>query len=235
LESGKPLSVDIDGSKIADIRWPLGDTLLLEKSSEGWKTVEGFPPNEKSPARSSGFKNGFDRRMVFVYGTRGNAEENAWAANRARFDAEAFYYRGNGSVDVIPDSAFGSSIDINRSVILYGNADTNGAWRTLLPDSPVSVRRGTIQIGNSAMPGDDLAVLFVRPRPGSTVATVAAVSGSGIKGMRLTERLNYFFAGVHFPDLFVAGPEMLEKGYEGVRVAGYFDNRWQIGNDIAAR
>ncbi|MEO7453949.1 MAG: prolyl oligopeptidase family serine peptidase [Fimbriimonadales bacterium] len=235
LEAGKPLVIEIDGTKVAVIRWPLGDTLLLEKTSDEWKVADGFPPNEKSPARSSGFKNGFDRRMVFVYGTRGNAEENAWAVNRARFDAEAFYYRGNGAVDVIPDSAFGSSIDVNRSVILYGNADTNSAWRTLLPDSPVGVRRGSVSVGNSAMPGDDIAVLFVRPRPGSTVATVAAVSGSGLRGMRLTERLNYFFAGVHFPDFFVAGPEMLEKGYDGVRAVGYFDNRWDIGSDVAIR
>jgi dienelactone hydrolase len=235
LEAGKPLAIDIDGTKVADIRWPLGDTLLLDKSGEGWKIAEGFPPDQKSPARSSGFKNGFDRNMIFVYGTKGNAEENAWALNRARFDAEAFYYRGNGAVDVIPDTAFGSSIDVNRSVILYGNADTNGAWRTLLPDSPIGLRRGSVRIGNGAMPGDDMAVLFVRPRPGSTVATVAAVGGTGIKGMRLTERLNYFFAGVHFPDFFVAGPEMLEKGYEGVRVAGYFDNRWDIGADLAVR
>ena len=235
LEAGKPLVIDIDGTKLADIRWPLGDTLLLEKSTEGWKITEGFPPDQKSPARSSGFKNGFDRNMVFVYGTKGNAEENAWAANRARFDAEAFYYRGNGAVDVIPDTAFGSSIDVNRSVVLYGNADTNAAWRTLLPDSPIGVRRGSVRIGNGAMPGDDMAVLSVHPRPGSTVATVAAVAGTGLKGMRLTERLNYFFAGVHFPDFFVAGPEMLEKGYDGVRAVGYFDNRWDIGADVAIR
>ena len=163
LEAGKPLSVEIDGTKIADIRWPLGDTLLMERAADSWKIVEGFPPNEKSPARSSGFKNGFDRRMLFVYGTKGNTEENAWAANRARFDAETFYYRGNGAVDVIPDTAFGSSIDVNRSVVLYGNADTNSIWRTLLPDSPISVRKGSVRVGNGAMPGVDLAVLFVRP------------------------------------------------------------------------
>ena len=235
LEAGKPLSVEIDGSKTTDIRWPLGDTLLLEKGADGWKVVEGFPPNQKSPARSSGFKNAFDRDMIFVYGTKGNVEENAWAAARARFDSEAFYYRGNGAVDVIPDTAFGASIDVDRSVILYGNSDTNSAWKTLLADSPINVRRNSIRIGNGLMPGEDMAILFTRPRPGSTVASVAVVAGTGLAGMRLTERLNYFFAGVAFPDFFVVGPEMLEKGYDGVRAAGFFDSRWQIGADIAIR
>lgn len=234
-EAGKPLSVSIDGTTISDIRWPLGDTLLLERASDVWKIVEGFPPNDKSPSRSSGFKNGLDRQMVFVYGTKGNAEENAWAFNRARFDAEAFYYRGNGSVDMMPDTAFGSTISVDRSVILFGNADTNSAWKTLLPTSPITVNRNTLKVGTSTRTGTDSAVIFTRPRPGSLVASVSAVSGTGIEGMRLTERLNYFFAGVAFPDFFVAGPEMLENGYVGVRAAGFFDTDWNLTSDVVVR
>jgi len=235
LEGGKPISINVDGTSIPDIRWPLGDSLLLEKSENGWKVVEGFPPNDKSPGRSSGFKNGFDREMVFVYGTRGNAEENAWAANRARFDAESYYYRGNGSVDVMPDSAFGSTISVDRSVILYGNEATNSAWKDLLAGSPIKVSRNSLVVGTSARKGSDFAVLFTRPRPGSLVASVSAVSGTGIVGMRLTERLNYFVAGVAFPDFFIVGPEMLQSGYNGVRAAGFFETDWSLGSDYRLR
>jgi hypothetical protein len=235
LEAGKPISIDVDGTKITDIRWPLGSSLLLERVNEAWTVVEGYPPTEKSPARSSGFKNAFDNQMIFVYGTKGNAEENAWAFNRARFDAEAFYYRGNGAVDVIPDTAFGGSIDVNRSIVLYGNADTNGAWKSLLPNCPIDVRRGGVTLANGMMVGDEFAVIFTRPRPGSSVASVAAVSGSGLTGMRLTERLNYFFAGVAFPDFFIAEPEMLKSGYQGILAAGFFDNNWELGTDFAVR
>ncbi|MDQ2987328.1 MAG: prolyl oligopeptidase family serine peptidase [Armatimonadota bacterium] len=235
LEAGKPISVAIDGTVVKDIRWPLGDTLLLERRAEVWAVVDGFPPNEKSPARSSGFKNAFDRRMIFVYGTKGTVEENAWSYARARFDSEAFYYRGNGAVDVMPDTSFGSSVDVDRSVVLYGNADSNGAWAALLPNSPISVKRNLVRVGMAAMPGLDSAVIFTRPRPGSLVASVAVVSGSGMPGMRLTERLNYFLAGVHFPDFFVAGPEMLDTGYPGVRAVGYFDNEWEMGSDVVIR
>ena len=33
--------------------------------------------------------------------------------------------------------------------------------------SPVQVRRGQVKVGTRAVTGDDLACLFIRPRPGS--------------------------------------------------------------------
>jgi hypothetical protein len=235
IDSGKPIAIDIDGVKIADIRWPLGDTLLLAKTDDGWHVVDTFPPQDKSPVRSSGFKNAFDHQMVFVYGTKGNLEENLWAQNRARFDAEAFYYRGNGAVDVMPDTAFGGAVDVDKSVVLYGNATTNAAWKALLPASPIEVKRGQVGIGTTVLEGADFAVLFTRPRPGSLVASVAVIGGSGMAGMRLTERLNYFSAGVAFPDFFVAEPSMLTSGYSGVRAVGFFATDWTLSQDLAIR
>ena len=70
--------------------------------------------------------------MVFVYATQGNEAENDWAYDKARFDAETFYYRGNGAMDVIPDREFSLGAYEDRSVILYGNASTNSAWDLLL-------------------------------------------------------------------------------------------------------
>ena len=166
--------------------------------------------------------------MIFVYGTRGTPEENAWALNKARFDAESFWYRGNGSVDVIPDVAFNLHAAPDRGVILYGNADSNGAWPALLADSPVQVRRGEIKLGSRSSTGDDLACLFLRPRSGSAVACVAVVSGTGVTGMRLTDRLPYFLSGVEYPDVTIIGSEMLKQGSKGFRAAGFFGVDWSV-------
>ena len=73
------------------------------------------------------FKEAFQHCMQFVYGTQGTEEENAWAFAKARYDAEQFWYRGNGSIDVIPDIEFDPDRDKDRAVIVYGNADTNTA------------------------------------------------------------------------------------------------------------
>ena len=104
-------------------------------------------------------------------GTKGTAEENAWGLARARFDAETFWYRGNGSVDIVTDTTFldpGRADEFrDRNVILYGHSESNAAWPVLLGKGPVQVRRGQVQIGQRTVSGDDLACLFIQPRPGS--------------------------------------------------------------------
>lgn len=227
----EPVTVELDGRKLEALTLPATATALyLAREGEGWRAVSEPSPALKGPHRYGPFKEAFRDRMQFVYGTRGSAAENAWAFAKARFDAETFWVRGNGSVDVIADTAFNAAAERDRGVILYGNADTNAAWSTLLGDSPVQVRRGTVRVGERTRSGDDLACLFLRPRPGSDQALVGVVAGSGLIGMRLTERLPYFLSGVAFPDCTLLGAEMLTEGLAGVRAAGYFGPDWGVAS-----
>jgi hypothetical protein len=166
--------------------------------------------------------------VVLVYGTQGTAAETAWALAKARFDAETFWYRGNSAVEVVPDTAFTADRDRDRNVVLYGHAESNGAWKALLADSPVQVRRGTVRVGDREEKGDDLGCLFLRPRPGSDKALVGVVGGSGLTGLRLTDRLSYFLSGVGYPDCLVLGAEVLTNGSDGVRAAGFFGDDWSV-------
>ena len=59
-------------------------------------------------------------------------------------------------------------------------------------------------------------------------ASVGVVSGSGIAGMRLANRLGYLAPGIAFPDCFVAGTDMLTDGERAVRAAGFFGNDWSV-------
>jgi hypothetical protein len=165
---------------------------------------------------------------VLVHSTGGTAEENAWSFARARYDAEAFWYRGNGAPDVVPDSAYDGRRYAHRSVVLYGNADTNRAWSSLLGACPVHIARGSLKIGARTLEGSDLACLFCYPRPDSTVASVAVVGGTGLTGMRLTDRAPYFVSGTPFPDLLAWSPQALSSGTAGVRAAGFFGNDWSV-------
>jgi len=202
----------------------------LARDDDQWSNV-GIPAADlKGPQRYGTFKEAFRNRVIFVYGTAGKPEENAWAFAKARYDAETFWYRGNASIDMIPDTAFDAAAEPDRNVILYGNAETNTAWEALLADSPVQVRRGLIRIGERELAGDDLGCLFVRPRPGSDRALIGVVTGSGLAGMRLTERLPYFVSGVAYPDCVVLGPEVLTEGTAGVRAAGFFGLDWTVTN-----
>jgi predicted esterase len=225
----KPIAVELDGQKVEPIAWPTAEPRLWLSRQEGkWSAISRPSAALKGPHRSGPFKDAFRNRMVFVYGTKGTPEECEWALTRARFDAEVFGYRGNGSVDVIADTAYSATGTRGRNVILYGNADSNGAWKSLLADSPVQVHSGQVRVGDHTEKGTDLACVFLRPRPGEERAAVGVVSGTGVAGMRLTDSWPYFISGVGYPDCVVAGPEALTRGLAGVRMAGFFGQDWGV-------
>jgi predicted esterase len=229
LPGSDALKIELDGQTLDNVPYPTADkTLWLTRKGRTWSLGAAPVLTDKRPERCGPFKQAFRNRMVFVYGTQGTPEENAWAVAKARLDAESFWYRGNGSLDIVADTAFDPNRERERNVILYGNADTNAAWKPLLADSPVQVRRAAITAGAQTVMGDDLACLFVRPRPGSLRASVGVVGGSGLTGMRLTDRLPYFVSGVEYPDYLVLNPDTLINGISGVRLAGFFGPDWSI-------
>ena len=78
------------------------DRLWLAFEDGKWVKAVKPAPEEKGPHRYGTFKDAFRHRVLFLYGTQGSEEENKWAFDRARFDAETFWYRGNASVDMLP-------------------------------------------------------------------------------------------------------------------------------------
>ena len=225
------LNLDLDGKKTSDIPYPLTGKLDLIYDGSNWQVAAPAPLTEKNPLRYGPFKQALQRRMEFVYGTIGTAEENAWSLAKARYDAETFWYRGNGSIDVVSDVEFLKQKDPDRAVVVYGNNDTNRAYGALLPASPIKLERGKVTIGSEVHSGSDLACLFIRPRVGSEKACVAVIGGTGAAGFRLSERIPYFVSGVDLPDYFVVGPETLTTGVGGVRAAGIFNTDWSLSKN----
>ena len=230
IVSGKdPIRIDLDGQKMEAIEMPAdGQRLWLEKRKQGWTVINPPAAKLKGPHRYGTFKDAFRNRFMLIYGTAGTAEENAWAMAKARYDAEQFWYQGNGSVDMLPDSVFNPQAEPDRNIILYGNAQTNRAWPALLADSPVQVHRGQITMGAERLQGDDLACLFIRPRPGSASASMGVVSGTGLTGMRLTNQRPYLSPGYGFADLTIMTPEILRDPLQGIRAVGFFGPDWSL-------
>ncbi len=230
LPPNRPLHVTLDGQQIETIAWPgRAQRLWLSRHDDRWHVRPQPSADRKGPHRYGPFKEAFTNRVLFVYGTRGSEEENAWALAKARYDAETFYYRGNASIDVLADVAFDPDEHPDRNVILYGNADTNAAWDDLLADSPVQVRRGVVEIGERPETGDQLATLFLQPRPASDTALVGVVAGTGIAGMRATDRLRYFISGIAYPDLLLFSVDALDAaGPDDLRALGYFGLGWDL-------
>ena len=224
-----PLVIDIDSVTLKGLTPLAPDTLLWLYYKDGaWRQGGAPPPELKGMRRYGTFKDLFRNNVVFVYGTAGDAEERAWAFNKARFDAERFWYQGNGSIEVTSDTGFEWDAYSDRNIVLYGNSVTNRAWRPLLGKSPLQAKKGEVTLGDAAYSGADIGYVFVRPRAGSRTACVGAIGGSGITGMRLTDRLPYLLPGVAFPDVIIARTSLLSKGEAGVEAAGFFGLDWSV-------
>lgn len=230
LRSDGPLQVSLDGQELSDIPRPANNgPLWLKRNADLWSVITQPGPEFKGPHRYGPPKSELRHRFLFVYGTAGDDETDAWVYAKARFDAETFWYRGNASVDVLADTLFDAASTKDRTVVLYGNADNNLAWKTLLPDCPIQVRSGSVTAGDKTWTGDDMSALFIRPRPDSPVASVIAVSGSGSIGMRTTNPISLFVPFVRYPDLMICqAAENQERPV--VHLAGYFGYDWSLQN-----
>src|SRR5262249_10917717 len=162
--------------------------------------------DQKGPARCGLFKNAFTNNVVLVVGTAGTAVETAWSLAQARFDAETFWYVGNGSLPIVLDTEVDATKYPDRNVGRYGNAASSRAWRALVADWPSQVAEGEIRVGERPLPGPDFACFVIRPRGGSAPASVGAIGGPGLAGMRLSSRLASLRSGVAIPDWIIVGP-----------------------------
>lgn len=175
------------------------------------------------------FKNAFNNRFVLVYGTAGSTQENAWAFAKARFDGEQWWYRGNGTARLYSDRQYLDLVAHHResdpplgNVILYGNLNTNIAAKELLKGAVMRVYSGELWAHGRILRGPDLATLQLH-RVQRNGILVALVGGTGIQGMRATDRIPYFLAGVGIPDLVILNAATWTKGTSGVMMAGTLD------------
>ncbi len=203
------------------------DSLFLQNTGSGWSLSTPPPADHKNPLRYGTFKEAFNHRVVFVIGTKGTATENEANRNKAIYDAESWYYRGNGAIDVIRDVDYNESKYAGRNIILFGNADNNSAWKLLLSKSPIQVKRNTLALGDKIWNGDNLATYFIWPQPNPELL-VGVVSATGEKGMKAAYANQYFAGGSGFPDFMIFTDEMLKNGASGVKLAGFFDNSWRL-------
>ena len=249
IAPGAPIDVELDGQRLDGVAWSAwttnrepavqkpGESIAFERGNEHWQLVGPPDPTRKNTVRYGPFREAFNNRMLFVYATRGTdagerlgpAPKPATTPNSSGIAATARSMSSQTPpTSNIRRSGARPADRRMRNVILYGHADSNAAWPDLLGQSPVQVSRGVVRVGSRELRGDDLGVLFLRPYPGDPAAMVGVVAGSGLSGMRVTDRLPVFVSGSGLPDCLVVGADMLARGVEGVRAAGFFGNDWTV-------
>jgi predicted esterase len=231
FKTGDTVTLELDQQTEKFIR--TADAVVVLAKNSRWEKTAAPSLNEKGVTRNGGFKEPFNNRMIFVYGTKGTPEENTWASGKAKYDAETWYYRANGAVDIISDAEFLKGNYEERGVVLYGNITTNAAAAALLRDCPVKIERGKATVGEKIWTGDDLASYYMWPKLSGNKASVALIGGTGIKGMKAADANQYFSGGSGFPDFMVFTLDMLKDGDKAVKAAGYYNNQWKLGDDWA--
>jgi fermentation-respiration switch protein FrsA (DUF1100 family) len=227
-DASRPLTVKIDSQTVTIDAPKDRQQIWLERTGDRWRVVPRPGTDGKGAHRYGTFKEAFRNRMIVVYGTKGSREENQWAFDKARYDAERFWYQGNGAIEVVSDEDFDASKEPDRCVILYGNSATNAAWDALLASSPVQVTGKRVTVGERSWSGKNLGCIFVRPREGSATASVGVVSGTGIEGMRSSNRFPYMSPGIGLPDCTVFSTDILTRGDDGILLTGFFGLDWSV-------
>ncbi|WP_406685088.1 prolyl oligopeptidase family serine peptidase [Seonamhaeicola sp. MEBiC1930] len=213
---GKPLSVD-------------SESIIFFKKEKGeWNITTKSDSKEKGPHRNGGFKDAFRNNVVLVYATNGTEEENKWYYKRALFDAEKFWYRANGNIEMISDRDFSLKKYADRNVVLYGNEDNNAAWNKVLKESPIQVNNSKINFGGKILTGNNWGMYFVVPRQDSDLASVGVVTATGEEGMKAAYANHYLVNGSTFPDVILFDDSVLVDGVSKVKCAGFFGNDWSI-------
>lgn len=228
------LSLQVDNQEIQlEGIQTLDRTVWIDKVEGRWTIREGDRKASRDPKSYGVFKEAFRERFILVYGTRSDEPTNNWMLGKARFDAETFWYRGNGSVDCWSDEQYlavaakDPASLADRNVILYGNSTANSAWDTLLGTSPVQVRSGEWTKNGTQWISESATVLMVRPKLVGK-GLVAVIGGTDLVGMRASNRLPIFSSGTGYPDVLVLSPEYLKVGVEGVRWTGFFGSDWGV-------
>ncbi len=230
LPPDKPVTINLDSQLVSGVNVPADSKIYLSKINNKWEVTGKPDPDNKVPSRCGNFREAFNQDVMFVYGTHGDKKENIWAFEKARYDAEKIWYQGNGAIQIIKDRDFSLDKYKDRSVILFGNSETNSAWKLLLKDCPVQVNNNEIKVGTKEYKGKDLACLMIRPRPDSKSASVGVIAGTGIKGMELVNLADYFDQYISFPDIVIYNSDILKSDEQGVKFTGYFGNDWSLKN-----
>lgn len=216
-------SVVIDGQEVRPNQ--IGD-LVKESTTWAGRAASGRMPWMRGP-----FKRAF-HRFVLVYGTQGTPAENAASRRQAVRDSELWWQRGNGTARILSDQEWIRQEPAGQPIV-YGGRHVNRLWQTWLTESEVVVDRGMVRLGSSALERPTLGVLAVVPMRGGGMAGIVASTGE--PGARTLEMMSYLSSGVNVPDILVVDSAMLKQGLEGILAAGWFNNNWKVGEQVAKR
>ncbi len=225
LEPGK-IDVRIDRTPI-ESRWLQGEIAFVKGTDGEWKAAKGIVDR----MRRGPIKAAFFEPFIYVYGTRGSAEETAAARRLAVLDAQAWYLRADGNGLVLPDTAVTAEIIQSRNLILYATPGSNDVLRRIERDLPIRATSEGIGVAERFIAGANLAARFVYENPAAPARLVEVVEGTDIRGLELAAGSNPCHSSSGYPDFVVYDAAVRRLGWGGVIAGGWYTMDGQIPAD----
>lgn len=183
---------------------------------------------EKHPGRYGPMKQTMFSPFVLVYGTLKDQQTTDLLRHLARLEAFQWWRRGNGFVEVLPDTEVTSGIVANYNVVLFGGAAENSVTSRIDGALPIGTRGGQLMIGQERLDSPGVAAKFVYPNPLNEEKLVVINQGTDREGLEILAHVSTIYAGAGLPDFLIYDGDIRQRGWGGVLAAGFFDSYWQL-------
>jgi len=187
----------------------------------------------KSPAFFGPIKKAYFSPFILIYGTQGNSDSTEINLHRARVEAQNWWLRGNGYVEIVPDTELNSEIIQRYNLILFGGSETNAVTAKIKKDLPISIKNNRIIIEGKEIEKDDVAFQMIYPNPLNKEKYVVIKGGTSPKGEELAGLFNVIYSGSGLPDFIVYDEAVKEKGWGAIIAAGFFEMNWKFDRSLA--
>jgi predicted esterase len=224
---------------------------LMQEASGLWRITSGFESGSRSirvkernlkvAATYGPIKQAYFSPFVLVYGTKGDSTMTELLLHQARIQALTWWIRANGQVEVLPDSEVTQSIVDKYNLILFGNAQTNAVTARINNKLPIRILDGQAQLNISGVERKassvkrlygNFGIIFVYPNPLNPKKLILVYEGTTEKGQKLSDRFGTLYSGAGLPDFLILGEKVKQKGWGGVKAAGFFSNQWKLESDL---
>jgi pimeloyl-ACP methyl ester carboxylesterase len=187
----------------------------------------------KSPAFFGPIKKAYFSPFILIYGTQGDSDSTEINLHHARVEAQNWWLRGNGYVEIIPDIELNSEIIHRYNLILFGGPETNAVTAKIMKDLPLSTKNDRLIIDGQQIEKDDVAFQMVYPNPLNPEKYVVIKGGTSPKAEELSGLFNVIYSGSGLPDFIIYDETAKEKGWAAIIAAGFFDINWKFDNSLA--
>ncbi len=179
--------------------------------------------NMRMKAHDRSIKRAYFDPFVLVYGTTGDSISTANNLAQARYQSYAWWYRANGHVEIIPDTAVTREMVKQYNLILFGNALTNSIVKSINHKLPLRIKDGSIYRNKKRIDGDDLCVVQICPNPLNPKKLVCLYEPTTKEAEKIMGFFTPLYAGAGLPEYVVYDKSVLTYGWGGVRAAGFLE------------